>query len=159
MIDQIQVGKKIKEERLNRGLTQDELSASLNISRQALSKWETGISLPPIEAVVELVRLLNMSIEELLCLNKTVPIDKDNLFVNHSRLYVMDQLLKDKIDIKLEEVFYQLSKQERMRILHAIREGKMKRPNQFHVYLNEAEKKFLYGNKRRNYDDCKKNDD
>lgn len=92
MIDQIQVGKKIKEERLNRGLTQDELSASLNISRQALSKWETGISLPPIEAVVELVRLLNMSIEELLCLNKAVPIDKDNLFVNHSRLYVMDQL-------------------------------------------------------------------
>ena len=35
-------GKKIKRMRINRGLTQEELSEILYVSRTAISKWESG---------------------------------------------------------------------------------------------------------------------
>ena len=34
----------IEERRKARGMTQEELAARLSISRQAVSKWETGVS-------------------------------------------------------------------------------------------------------------------
>lgn len=38
------IGNKIKELRKARGITQDQLAASIGISFQAVSKWENGVS-------------------------------------------------------------------------------------------------------------------
>lgn len=47
-------------------MTQEQLAEKLNISRQALSKWENGTSLPDIESVVRISTLFQISLDELL---------------------------------------------------------------------------------------------
>ncbi len=42
------IGLKIKQLRLNAGLTQEQLAARLGISAQSISKWETAVTMPDI---------------------------------------------------------------------------------------------------------------
>ncbi|NMA05329.1 MAG: helix-turn-helix transcriptional regulator, partial [Acholeplasmataceae bacterium] len=60
MIDSYEVGKKISSLRLSRNLTQEELAEKLYVTRQALSRWERGQAVPPVEIVVELGRIFNV---------------------------------------------------------------------------------------------------
>lgn len=48
------------------GMTQDQLSELMGVSRQAISKWECGESLPEIENLVFLSDLYDVSVDELL---------------------------------------------------------------------------------------------
>lgn len=48
-------------------LTQEELAEKLDISRQTLSKWETGESLPDIEKSRALARLFGVTLDNLVC--------------------------------------------------------------------------------------------
>lgn len=48
-----------------RGMTQEELAARLSISRQAVSKWETGESLPDLYKLAALADELGVSTDEL----------------------------------------------------------------------------------------------
>jgi transcriptional regulator with XRE-family HTH domain len=48
------------------GLTQEELAKKINISRSMLSKWENGLSLPDVEAVIKLSDVFNVSVDTLL---------------------------------------------------------------------------------------------
>ena len=48
-----------------RGMTQEELAAKLNVSRQAVSKWETGESLPDLYKLAALADELGVSTDEL----------------------------------------------------------------------------------------------
>lgn len=45
MLDNVKVGKQIALLRKNKGLTQEDIARQLNISSQAVSKWENGDSL------------------------------------------------------------------------------------------------------------------
>ena len=49
-----------------RGMTQEELAARLSISRQAVSKWETGTADPSTSNLLALAKLFGVSAEELL---------------------------------------------------------------------------------------------
>lgn len=62
----MELSKKIYQLRKLAGMTQEQLAEKLNISRQTLSKWENGTSVPDVEAVVRLSALFNTSLEELL---------------------------------------------------------------------------------------------
>ena len=62
----MELGKKIKQLRKFSGMTQEQLAEKLNISRQALSKWENGTSMPDVESVVRISMLFQISLEELL---------------------------------------------------------------------------------------------
>lgn len=46
--------------------TQDDISEMLHISRQAISKWETGVSLPNIEALLALSKVYTITINDIL---------------------------------------------------------------------------------------------
>ena len=48
-----------------RSMTQEELAAKLNVSRQAVSKWETGESLPDLYKLAALADELGVSTDEL----------------------------------------------------------------------------------------------
>ncbi|RKJ45303.1 XRE family transcriptional regulator [bacterium 1XD8-76] len=62
----MELGKKIYQLRKLSGMTQEQLSEKLNISRQTLSKWENGTGMPDVESVVRLSVLFQTSLEELL---------------------------------------------------------------------------------------------
>ena len=66
MIDNIAVGKTIAQLRQNSGMTQQQLAAALNVSHQAVSKWENGAALPDIQTLMELTRLFGVTTEQLL---------------------------------------------------------------------------------------------
>lgn len=51
--------------RRSRGWSQEELGNKLDVSRQTVSKWETGQTTPELEKLVELASVFNMSIDEL----------------------------------------------------------------------------------------------
>ena len=52
--------------RKREGLSQAEVSEALDVSRQAVTKWETGTSRPSIENLQSLSRLYNVPLEYLL---------------------------------------------------------------------------------------------
>lgn len=64
------IGFKIRELRKKRGITQERLAEYLNISSQAVSKWENGSSMPDISFVPQLVSFFGVSADELFSLNK-----------------------------------------------------------------------------------------
>lgn len=52
--------------RIKNGLSQNELALILNISRQAISKWERGLCFPDIENIILLAKLYNTSLESII---------------------------------------------------------------------------------------------
>lgn len=48
------------------GLTQEQLAEQLNVSRQAITKWESGQSLPDIENLKEISYIFSVSIDSLI---------------------------------------------------------------------------------------------
>jgi len=59
-------GEKLKKEREKRGWSQDYLSEKIHVSRQSVSKWETGKNYPSIEVIIDLSDLFDITIDELL---------------------------------------------------------------------------------------------
>ena len=56
----------IKSLRKQKGYTQEELAARINVVRQTVSKWEKGFSVPDAEALQRLADVLEVDIKELL---------------------------------------------------------------------------------------------
>ena len=60
------LGEKITHLRKKRGLSQEELAITLNVSRQAVSKWETGEAKPDTDKVVALAEYFEVTTDWLL---------------------------------------------------------------------------------------------
>lgn len=69
-IDNISVGRQIALLRNRKNLTQAELGERLNISYQAVSKWERGETLPDTGILPELASILETTVDNLLCGNQ-----------------------------------------------------------------------------------------
>ncbi|MCR5594213.1 MAG: helix-turn-helix domain-containing protein [Lachnospiraceae bacterium] len=65
-MDQEKIGKFISVCRKEKGLTQASLAEKLGITDRAVSKWETGKSLPDASIMLELCELLEINVNELL---------------------------------------------------------------------------------------------
>lgn len=63
MIDNVKAGKTIAALRRDRGMTQKRLAEALNVSHQAVSKWETGAALPDIQTMLSLTQLFGITVE------------------------------------------------------------------------------------------------
>ena len=57
------IGSKIKKLRFNVGLTQEQLAYRLGLSPQAISKWETGSSMPDITLLPPLAEIFGTTID------------------------------------------------------------------------------------------------
>lgn len=66
----MKVGTKIKELRKARNISQDVLAQYLNVSFQAVSKWESGVTLPDLELIPAIAAFFDVSTDELLDYNR-----------------------------------------------------------------------------------------
>lgn len=66
MLNSIKVGNFIMEKRKSLGMTQQQLADKLNVSFQAISKWENGTTYPNIEILRDLAIVLGVSVDEIL---------------------------------------------------------------------------------------------
>lgn len=66
MFNQIAFGERLKNYRKIKNFTQEELAAKINVSGQAVSKWEKGECLPDVYNLKLLARLYRISIDSLL---------------------------------------------------------------------------------------------
>lgn len=66
MLNSIKVGNFIMNKRKALGMTQQQLADKLNISFQAVSKWENGITYPNVEILYDLALALDVTVDEIL---------------------------------------------------------------------------------------------
>lgn len=71
-MDQIKIGRFIARCRKKENLTQMQLAEKLNITDRAVSKWETGKSLPDSSIMLELCNILNITVNDLLTGEKVI---------------------------------------------------------------------------------------
>lgn len=83
----MQLNEKITELRKNHGLSQEALADLVGVTRQSVSKWETGLSKPSTKCMQELCYIFHISIEELVDPNVKIGI-----------IYDSEDILKQLID-------------------------------------------------------------
>ena len=59
----------LKKLRKDNNLSQEELALELGVSRQSVSKWESGQTYPEMDKVLQLCKMFNVNIDELLSQN------------------------------------------------------------------------------------------
>ena len=97
-MDQIKIGKFIAECRKKQNLTQMQLSEKLNITDRAVSKWETGKSLPDSSIMLELCDILKITVNDLLC-GEVVTMENYNKELENNLLEMIRQ--KEESDKRL----------------------------------------------------------
>ena len=64
-MNQVKVGKFIKEKRKEKKITQDELAEKLGVTNRAISKWENGNCMPDSGIIPDLCKILGITINDL----------------------------------------------------------------------------------------------
>ena len=62
----MQIGRQIKQHRARLGLSQEELAASIFVSRQTVSNWETDKTYPDIQSLLLLSERFDVSVDDLM---------------------------------------------------------------------------------------------
>lgn len=78
----VTLGEKILHYRKNMHISQDELGQKLNVSRQTISLWEKGQTLPTIDNLILLKRIFGVSLDELFSLEEKEAEEKQVSAVN-----------------------------------------------------------------------------
>lgn len=64
-MDQIKIGRFIKQKRKEKGMTQSKLAEKLGVTDRAISKWENGNCMPDSGIIADLCKILNVTINDL----------------------------------------------------------------------------------------------
>ena len=95
------IGEKIKSLRKAKRLTQEQLAEYLNISAQAVSKWETGMTTPDVDMLPRLASFFQTSVDDLL--------DYDRYRIDAE----VDKLVEQSVPLRKEqekaEAFYRVA--------------------------------------------------
>ena len=84
---------KIIDLRKKNGWSQEELAEQLGVSRQSVSKWESGMSVPDLNKIIAMSELFGVSTDYLLGLEDTPRLDVSGLSpaaVGHLELLIAD---------------------------------------------------------------------
>lgn len=84
----------LKKLRTQKGLSQEDIAQKVHVTRQAVSRWEAGLSVPDLETTVQLAALFEVSLDHLV-------LDKqfDDNVTNKDILDAVDDLRDDIDDI------------------------------------------------------------
>lgn len=82
----MEFGEKLQTLRKRRGLTQEELSEALFVSRTAVSKWESGRGYPNIQSLKEIARFFSVTVDELLSSEEVLFLAEEDSRQKESRI-------------------------------------------------------------------------
>lgn len=88
----LEIAKKLQDLRKQNGYSQEELADKLQISRQAVSKWERAEASPDTDNIIALAKLYNVSLDELLLNEDLIKEDKEVEVINNNEAEVIDTL-------------------------------------------------------------------
>ena len=110
---------KLKELRKQKGISQEQLAEKIYVSRQAITKWESGNGIPDIENLIAISNLFNESLDSLLSEEKSL-ISKHEFFYESRTEYDLDS--PKKIDLRVgvaHEVIIEKTKDEKIQVIAA----------------------------------------
>ncbi len=85
------IGEQIKDLRIQKGLTQERLAELLEVSRQSISKWELGQTVPDVDKIICMSELFDVSTDTLLLRNTVeAEVNKNPLHLGSIYLVVKD---------------------------------------------------------------------
>lgn len=97
----MKIKKTLKKLRIDHGLTQDEMAKKLMLSRQAISRWETGETEPNVETLKVISKTFNISINTLLgspralvCQVCGMPLEEDEYISKDKKGYLNEKFCK-----------------------------------------------------------------
>ena len=64
-MDTVKIGKFLKELRKEKGYTQETLGEKVGVTNKTVSRWETGTYMPPVECLILLSDIYDVSINEI----------------------------------------------------------------------------------------------
>jgi transcriptional regulator with XRE-family HTH domain len=99
----IEIANRLVELRRSKGLSQEELAEKIGISRQAVSKWERAESSPDTDNLIQLAKLYDLTLDELL-FGKTKDSDTKNESHNNSFQNSMEETILNFTENILETV-------------------------------------------------------
>ncbi len=93
------LGEKIKRARIENGLTQEQLSEMMMVSRQAITKWESDKGIPDVSNLKTLAQHLNVSIDYLLNNGSEIDINviRESIDISKYGKSLMKKKLTDKL--------------------------------------------------------------
>ena len=110
---------KLKELRKQKGISQEQLAEKIYVSRQAITKWESGNGIPDIENLIAISSLFNESLDALLSEEKSL-ISKHEFLYESRTEYDLDS--PKKIDFKIgtaHEVIIEKTNDEKIQVIAA----------------------------------------
>lgn len=97
----MQFNEKLKMLRKEKGFTQESLADKLNVSRQAITKWESGDGIPDIENLKQISILFNTTIDELVKEDKDINLENKK---NYSEIYELEIDHTKHFDINIDKI-------------------------------------------------------
>ena len=110
---------KLKTLRKEKNISQEQLAEKIHVSRQAITKWESGNGIPDIENLIAISALFNESLDSLLSEEKSL-ISKHEFLYESRTEYDLDS--PKKIDLKIgtaHEVIIEKTNDEKIQVLAA----------------------------------------
>ena len=147
MLNLTLIGTRISTRRKELKYTQNFVAESLYVTHQAVSKWENGKSLPTIDILYELTKLLNISIDYLLDDTDILEHDYETKFKNFNREQVLaDFFLQKEWYQYINDIFYLLNQKERFKVINKIVQAEeCFLIKNIWPYLNDEERIYLLG--------------
>ena len=100
------IGKVIRKYRKELGLTQEEMATSLGVTTPAVNKWENENTLPDINLLAPIARLLGISTDELLSFKDNLTDEEVDVYIKELSKKLAKEPYEDLFDVaqkKIEE--------------------------------------------------------
>ncbi len=105
-MNQTQIGSFISKCRKDLNMTQSDIADQLSVTKQAVSKWETGKNLPDPSIILALCELLQISVNELLCGRKLTAVEEQRTSKQYALSMVMAKKELENLQILTEILIF-----------------------------------------------------